>query len=132
VLDYALEFGALFGASYHLVRIVPYPLDIASPYLPTTFQMNQDLVEDAREAARSYLEEHASRIRERGLQVDVTARVDVQPGHGILKEAAEQQSTLIAMATRARTGLRRAILGSATDKVIRGAHVPILLHRSPE
>ncbi len=132
VLECAVDFGELFGASYRLVRIVPYPMDIASPYLPTTFQMNQDLVDDAREAARGYLDEHAERMRARDLEVDVVARVDVQPGHGILKEAEEHGSALIAMATRGQTGLRRAILGSATDKVLRGAHVPVLLHRHPE
>lgn len=129
VLDHALGFGALFGASYHLVRVVPFPMDVASPYLPATFQMNQDLVEEARSAAREYLEIHAERMRQRGLTVDVGVRVEAQAGHGILKEAEAQECRLIAMATHGRGGLSRAILGSATDKVLRGAHVPLLLHR---
>jgi nucleotide-binding universal stress UspA family protein len=132
VLDCAADFGEMFEASFRLVRVVPYPLDVASPYLPTTFQMNQGLVDDARDAAREYLEEQAERLRKRGFDVAVAARVDVQPGHGILKEAEESGATLIAMATHGRTGLRRALLGGATDKVLRGAHVPVLLHRHAE
>lgn len=131
VLDHALQLGALFDASYHLVRIVPYALDVVSPYLPTTFQMNQDLVEEARTSALDYLEEHADRLRSRGLTVECSVRVDAQAGHGILKEGEAHECDLIAMATHGRSGLRRAILGSATDKVLRGTHVPLLLHRHP-
>ena len=55
------------------------------------------------------------------------------PGHTgetmILKEAEEQECRLIAMATHGRGGLGRAVLGSASDKVLRGTHLPLLLHR---
>ncbi len=130
-LDHALRLGALFDASYHLVRVVPYAIDIVSPYLPTTFQMNQDLVEEARASALEYLEGHADVLRARGLTVECSVRVDAQAGHGILKEAEAHGCDLIAMATHGRSGLRRAILGSATDKVLRGTCVPLLLHRHP-
>ena len=125
----AIEFGSLFDAAYHLVRVVPYPIDVASPYLPHTVQMNQGIVEDAKHSAAEYLESHAERLRGRGLQVTTGVLVDAQPGHGILKEAQAQGCDFIVMATHGRSGLSRAILGSASDKVLRGTHVPLLLHR---
>ncbi|MDH5589536.1 MAG: universal stress protein [Gemmatimonadota bacterium] len=132
VLDHAVDFGELYGARYHLLRIVPYPIDISSPYLPHTVQMNMDLVEDAKRAAESYLEERAAVLRERDLQVDIGVLVDTQPGHGILNEAEARGCDLIAMATHARKGLTRAILGSTADKVLRGSHIPLLLYHPPE
>jgi nucleotide-binding universal stress UspA family protein len=127
--DHALEFGELFSAAYHLVRVVPYPVDVASPYLPHTVQMNQGLVEEAKQTAYEYLDGHAETMRRRDLQVTTGVLVDAQPGHGILGEVEERGCDFIAMATHGRSGLTRAILGSASDKVLRGTHVPLLLYR---
>lgn len=128
-LDHATEFGALFGAAYHLTRIVAYPLEIASPYLPHTVQMNADILADAKASAAEYLEEHAERMRRRGLRVTVSVAVDPQAAHGVLTEAEAVGADLIAMATHGRGGVSRVVLGSATDKVLRGTHLPVLLYR---
>jgi nucleotide-binding universal stress UspA family protein len=127
--EHAMELGALFSASYHLVRVVPYPIDIASPYLPHTVQMNRNLVEEAKQSAEDYLNGHAQSMRQGDLQVTTGVVVDAQPGHGILREAEERECDFIAMATHGRSGLTRAILGSASDKVLRGTHMPLLLYR---
>jgi nucleotide-binding universal stress UspA family protein len=127
--DHALEFGELFSAAYHLVRVVPYPVDVASPYLPHTVQMNQGLVAEAKQTAYEYLDGHAETMRRRDLRVTTGVLVDAQPGHGILGEVEERGCDFIAMATHGRSGLTRAILGSASDKVLRGTHVPLLLYR---
>ena len=129
VLDLAVELGAHFGARFNLLRIVPYPVDVATPYLPHTVQMNQSLVDEARTAALEYLDGHAERLGLRDLEVDIGVEVDAQPGHGILKHCESRGCDLIAMSTHGRTGLSRAVLGSAADKVLRGTHVPLLIYR---
>jgi nucleotide-binding universal stress UspA family protein len=130
-LSHASEFGELFDAAYHLTRVVSYPIDIASPYLPHTVQMNHQIVEETKEGCADYLEERAERMRRRGLQVTTSVLVDAQAGHGILQETEAVGCDLIAMATHGREGLGRAILGSVTDKVVRGSHVPLLIYRPP-
>ena len=132
VLPHALELGGHFGAAFHLVRVVPYPVDIASPYLPHTVQMNRGLVDEARSSAEEYLQGHAEAIRAQGHTVEISTVVDAQPGPGIVREAERSDADFIAMATHGRTGLTRAILGSATDKVLRSAHVPLLIIRPEE
>ena len=132
MLEHAVAFGRLSDAAYHLVRVVPYPIDIASPYLPHTVQLNQGLVDDAKGAATEYLEAQALSLREQGLHVDTVVLVDAQPGNGILQEVEAAGCDLIAMSTHGRKGLSRAILGSAADKVLRGTHVPVLLYRPGE
>jgi nucleotide-binding universal stress UspA family protein len=128
-LEHATEFGELFGSAYHLTRIVAYPLDIASPYLPYTVQMNQNILTDAKASAAEYLEERADSMRRRGLRVTTSVAVDAQAGHGILSEADEVGCDLMAMATHGRSGMGRLVLGSAADKVLRGTQVPLLLYR---
>lgn len=128
-LEHAIEFGELFDASYHLTRIVAYPFDITTPYLPHTARMNETIVEDAKRAAAEYLEAHAERLRRRGLNVTTSVLVDPQPGHAVLTEAEAVGADALAMATHGRTGVGRALLGSTADKVLRGTHSPVLLYR---
>jgi nucleotide-binding universal stress UspA family protein len=130
-LKHATEFGELFDAAYHLMRVVSYPIDIASPYLPHTVQMNTQIVEETKDGCAQYLEERAQLMRRRGLQVTTSVLVDAQAGHGILQETDAVGCDLIAMATHGREGLGRAILGSVTDKVVRGAKVPLMIYRPP-
>ncbi len=128
-LEHATELGELFGSAYHLTRVVANFIDIASPYLPYTVQMNQDILVQAKASAAEYLEERADRMRRRGLRVTTSVTVDAQAGHGILSEAEAVGCDLIAMATHGRSGMGRLVLGSAADKVLRGTHVPLLLYR---
>ena len=128
-LEHAIDFGELFDSAYHLTRVVSYPFDVSSPYLPHTAQMNDKIVEDAKEGSAEYLEAHAERLRRRGFGVTTSVAVYAQPGHGVLNEAEAVGADVIAMATHGRTGLSRAVLGSAADKVLRGTHSPLLLYR---
>jgi nucleotide-binding universal stress UspA family protein len=131
-LSHVSDFGELFGSAYHLTRVVSYPTDIASPYLPHTAQLNQQILDDARQGAAEYLEAHAENMRRKGLRVTTSVAVDAQAGHGILAEAEAVGADMVAMSTHGRTGLGRALLGSAADKVLRGIHTPLMLYRSAD
>jgi len=132
VLEHAVSFASLFQTTLHLVRVVPYPIQFTSPYLPHTMQMNQQFVTEAKEAAEVYLAAHAERLRARGHTVETSVVSVAQPGHGLLTEVTDTRCDLVAMATHGRAGLTRAILGSTADKVVRGSHTPILLYRPAE
>jgi nucleotide-binding universal stress UspA family protein len=82
-----------------------------------------------REEAQRYLDGVAERLRARGLQVRVDVVADDHPAAAILREAEHQRAGVIALETHGRRGLARLILGSVADKVIRGAHVPVLVQR---
>lgn len=131
-LRYATDFGELFGRAYHLTRVVSYPLELATPYLPHTAQLNEEVFAESRRAAAEYLESRADRMRARGHRVTTSVAVAVQAAQGILDEAAAVGADMLAMSTHGNGGLRRAVLGSTADKVMRGADVPVLLHRYTE
>jgi nucleotide-binding universal stress UspA family protein len=55
-----------------------------------------------------------------------------QVAAAILDESRRDGYSLIAMSTTGRSGLRRLLLGSVADKVLRRAEVPMLIHRDTE
>ena len=126
IIDHATELGSLFGASYHLVRVVTLPKEFSSSYLPDMIQMNKEFLEESEKVANEYLEGHAQRLRARGFEVDANVLVGAQPVHGILSEAESSMSDFIAISAHHRAGLTRALLGSTSDKVLRGSPVPVL------
>jgi nucleotide-binding universal stress UspA family protein len=128
-LDNARKIAGLFDSCLHLVRVVAYPVEIASPYLPHTVQMNQHLVDEAKDAAEDYLESRADTLRQEGIDVNTHVVVDAQPGHAIAEVADANDADLIIMSTHGRRGIQRAILGSTTDKVIRAVQIPVLVRR---
>src|SRR5579872_5650061 len=77
---------------------------------------------------RSYL----ATLKQRGLDAgfEVTcAEPEMRAADAIVKIAAEKNADLIAMATHARSGVKRAFLGSVADDVVRNVRCPVLLMR---
>jgi nucleotide-binding universal stress UspA family protein len=130
-IEPALELGALFGASFTLLRVVPYPIGAGS-YLPNTIQTNASMLEEAKEAARAYLERVRTSLEDGSREIDWDVVVNRQPARGILDYAATNNADLVSIATHGRSALGRTLLGSTADKVIRGAHTPILIVRPVE
>jgi nucleotide-binding universal stress UspA family protein len=91
--------------------------------------VSPELLEAAVATAEAYLASEAEMLRSHGLEVTTAVRVGGQAGRGILEEVEEAGCDSIAMATHGRVGISRAVLGSAADKVLRGARVPVLLYR---
>jgi nucleotide-binding universal stress UspA family protein len=65
-------------------------------------------------------------------QVETRVAVGGDPASVILAEAERLGADLIAMATHGPGGLRRLVLGSVADKVMRRARATVLLFRPPE
>lgn len=79
--------------------------------------------------AQDYLDALAARLRARSLIVNTRVVSDEQPANAILGDAASHGADLIALATRGRGGLRRLLLGSVANKVLRGADTAVLTYR---
>ncbi len=137
MIEPAVALGGLTGAEYTLLRVikpvmpVSYPLHGAS--LGEEARLLLDRMEtmygQLRQEARDYLEGVADGLRARGLKVQTQVAVEMQPAVAILTEAGARGADLIALETHGRRGLARLFLGSVADKVLRGAAVPLLVHR---
>lgn len=89
--------------------------------------------EAAEEQAEERLEATARELRER-LGLEVRSRVvrDPRPAEAVLRATSEEGADATALATHGRGGLRRVLLGSVADKVVRGARTPVLVVRPAE
>lgn len=119
------------GAQVDLVHVIAdpanYPID-GWEYLPG---ITQDVVYgQTEELARQRLEE----LREQHLQATPGQCIIRRGIHhlAIVQLAEDESHELIVMSTHGRTGLRHAMLGSVTEKVIRKAACPVLTVRTPE
>ena len=126
VLPRAVELAKLLSASLAFVRVVE-PLPVLTPegLVPQPILLDSSVLDELKTQARTYLEKIADSLRKDGLAVSCRVVVDDRVAPAILEEARE--SDLIALATHARHGVARMLLGSVTDKTIRGATGPVLV-----
>ena len=107
----AIELASLFGAEILLVHVLDQ--DLAGELPMPDIARAQEMVTAAGL--------HAEVVLERG---DAAGQ--------ILAVSAERQADLIVMATHGRSGLKRWVLGSVAERVMRAAPVPLLLIRARE
>lgn len=117
------------GVEITLLHVVEPVIGAAEPALPAPLPMDPALLGDLRRLAQERLDRVAERLRERGAQVRTRLLTGLGPAAQILEEAGRGAYDLIAMTTQGQGGLRRFLLGSVADKVIRGAACPVLLQR---
>jgi nucleotide-binding universal stress UspA family protein len=129
VLDPALELAEALGLPVVLKRVIGVRMDLESPYIPHAAHAYQEQVEQERTEARQYLAKVGEMVSGRGATV---AALDVDQGPAartILDTIDADGRDVLAMATHGRGGLRRMLLGSVSDKVVRAATGPVLLVR---
>ncbi|MCS7273444.1 MAG: universal stress protein [Fimbriimonadales bacterium] len=127
-LDMAVALAQHFDAELHILHVVP-PLHV----VPVPVNVEVTLYEsELREAAeRSMQELIAQRIPE-GLTVFASV-VWGDPADEIISYQKEKDIDLIVIATHGRTGWRRWVFGSVTEKVVRHPTCPVLtINITPE
>jgi len=128
-LPRARELAALFGADLVLIRVVPAPIELTSIYGVPGVELAGAGHVARIENAEQYLDSIASGITEGPCETHVVEG----PGaaEGIIESARGLGADLIVLAGHGRSGVERVILGSVTDKVMRGTTRPVLVVRRP-
>jgi nucleotide-binding universal stress UspA family protein len=85
--------------------------------------------EELRREGRRMLEEQVRRVEELGGTVAGAHFRMGRPDERIVSVAEEIGAGLIAMGSRGLGGIRRALMGSVSDSVVRHAHCPVLIVR---
>jgi len=119
----AAELGRHFAATVFVLRVVP------SAILPTAAAGVP--VPPAADLNRSREESALARLRKvsRSVLADVKCELMVQlgdPAEAILGAQKSLRPDLIVMGTHGRKGLRRLVLGSVAERVVREASCPVL------
>jgi universal stress protein A len=125
-LDYAVALAAALKAAVHLVHVVeePFVRGEWELYIRDAQEIRDQLEADA----RSRLAAAAGRVETPGVPVSTEIRHG-SAFEGIIYEAKAIEADLIVMGTHGRRGLSHLMLGSVAERVIRGAHCPVLAVR---
>ena len=133
-LPTALQMADALGARIHLLQVSSQSEEFAvmrgaefgtmgSDY---SQQVLDEVLTAQRDRIQRYLDEVGDKLTSVGLDV-VKAIEDGQAADKIVDYAEAAGIDLIIMSTHGRGGVRRFLVGSVTDKVIRSTHLPVLV-----
>ncbi|GEM_PF-1124981 len=129
-LEVAASISEKFGARLSLLYVLETP-KIDRESLPDTLKWKVDkFISTEGERERYQLEAWTKQLTEEGCCVVTSIFVDTgEPVRKILEYAEDEEVDLIVMATRGLSGLKRVLMGSVTEKVIRKSRQSVLVVR---
>jgi nucleotide-binding universal stress UspA family protein len=127
MLIHAGAIGQLMHADYTLLQAIEPMITAYGTELYGVILDDQALGQ-LRANAQAYLDPIAARLRAESPRTQTVVVLE-QPVTAILDYAKEHAVDLIALETHGRSGFARWLVGGVADKVVRGATVPVLLHR---
>ena len=125
ILEPALALAKAMGSRLTFLHVVSPHVTLGARVSP----LPSGHLEDRLAKAEAYLAGVTERVGGEGVEADFRIESHFAPARAILNCAEEAGVDLIAIATHGYTGVKRAILGSVTDKVLRAAKWPLLLDR---
>jgi nucleotide-binding universal stress UspA family protein len=129
VLEPAAALARLWDAEISLVQVVRPVVLTSDPPLPFPTGYSDQVTAIRRESAQDYIRDVAERLRESGVKASGVAVIGGGTADTLLDLARPERVSLLAVATHGRGGLRRLVLGSVADKLVRAAEVPVLVVR---
>jgi nucleotide-binding universal stress UspA family protein len=128
-LPTALGMATLFGARLALVQAVePVAMMVDVP-MAFPQARDEELTALRRREAQDYLDDVAERVNASGIKARGSAILAASALDGIQAAAKSPAVGMIALATQGRGGLRRLVLGSVADKLVRTGELPVLVTR---
>ena len=131
-IDLAMQLANKMGASIKLVHVYEYPmatayttLDIGGPD-----PIESDYAREMMDHSRSQLDEQASIIAEKGVQVEQELKMG-NPFVNLSEELKDENVDLVVMGSKGTAGIEGSIIGSNTEKVVRHAKCPVIAVKEP-
>lgn len=130
--DPAIELAAAGGGRVILITIAQEAVNLRMAVLAHSAVVSPEIDEVARglvENAKKRLEAYSARFVAKKIPVTIVSEEELSPARAILNVAEREKVDLIVMATHGHGGLRRLLLGSVTERVVREAHCAVLVAR---
>lgn len=121
--DYACALACSWRASLTVLSVAEFPPELNPDYL-----VNQQYLADLLKNSSSQLVDLKGRAERRGIVVTTRVASGI-PSEEVVTVARAEDSDLIVVGTRGKTGLAHVLLGSTAERVIRGAPCPVLTVR---
>ena len=122
----AADLAEKTNSELHVLTVGP---DLPLYELPEHPAEFEDVLRENRRRAKEVLEQQAKRIEESGGTVKETHLLEGRADEEIVELAEEIGAGLIVMGSRGHGRLRRTLLGSVSDAVVRHAHCPVTVVR---
>jgi nucleotide-binding universal stress UspA family protein len=125
------------GSELHAVYVEEMPRRFSSSE-PATFEelidpeFEDKMRQHAKAAASQLLEELVKKIKEAGGEIAQAHAKFGRPAAEIVRLAEELNAGIVVVGSRGHGGVRRAVLGSVSESVVRHAHCPVLVVREEE
>jgi nucleotide-binding universal stress UspA family protein len=127
-LEPATGLARLWDAEISLVQVVR-PVILTGPHLVFPSGYSDQVTQIRRESAQDYIRDVAERLRESGVKANGVAVIGGAVPETLIDLGAPERISLMVVATHGRGGMKRLVLGSVADKLVRGANVPVLVVR---
>jgi len=128
VLPTAVKFARLFNVGMVLFRT--YELPASAYYGRENYLPNyEELKNRVKEQAQDYLDKRIEAIKAEGVQRVSSVLIEGSGPNEIIDYARKTPNALITMCTHGRSGVKRWVLGSVTEKVVRHSGDPVLVMR---
>jgi nucleotide-binding universal stress UspA family protein len=130
-LHEAVQLAKLLGSRIRLIHVLNETPWTAPSILPAGIG---DLVAELRRAGESILERGRQEVAAAGVEVEerLVRIVGERVGELVIAEAKAWPADLIVCGTHGRRGVRRLLMGSDAEHIVRSSPVPVLLVRTPE
>ena len=122
--DTGLELARCLHADMAFIHVIDPPLGVGAD----AGMVGEDIIRQAREEGARIVADFRARLT---LGPDVLQFVPQgPPGSEIVKAARQWQADLIVIGSHGRRGIRRALIGSVAEAVVRQAPCPVLVVRA--
>jgi nucleotide-binding universal stress UspA family protein len=121
---YACALACSWKATLTVLSVAEFP-----PGLNPDYVVNQQYLADLLQNASAQLVDLKGRAGRRGIAVTTRVATGI-PSEEVITAARAEDSDLIVVGTRGKTGLAHILLGSTAERVIRGAPCPVLAVRT--
>lgn len=121
-LSYALNFAAAFGSKVHVYHALS---DMEAYFGLQSVPFGTDIIKNTEDLLAQHVKTASG-----NLAVKVSTQVETGPAKSlVLKKIAAEKPDLVILGTHGRSGIKRLVLGSFAEAVVRGAARPLLLIR---
>ncbi|MEW6636281.1 MAG: universal stress protein [Actinomycetota bacterium] len=124
----AVEISSATGSELHLVYALQTAAHMPYPH-PLAAERSEALIEEAKHEARAFIDGAVDRMRSEGAGIADAHLVFGKPDDEIVKLSEELEAGMIVMGSRGLGGVRRALMGSVSDSVVKHAHCPVMVVR---
>ena len=124
-VDYAVELARKLDAKVRLIHGFVVP---TLPGPESGLALPPDMIETMERDCKHALEQTVKRYHGSGVSIEATLKWE-DPRHAVVDAAKELKADLIVIGTHGRKGLKRALLGSVAESVVRNAPCPVLTVR---